>query len=111
MIKAAVTAIEFHLPDQVLTNDDLAAEFPEWPIDKIFDKTGIETRHIAAPGETAADLARQAALKMFAGGAAKAEEIDFLILCTQAPDYLLPTTACLLQEALGITVTAGALDI
>ncbi len=110
-MRAAITAIEFHLPDQVLTNDDLAAEFPEWPIGKIFDKTGIEARHIAAPGETASDLARQAALKLFASGAAKADEIDFLILCTQAPDYFLPTTACILQDALGIPTTTGALDI
>src|SRR6185312_13586609 len=111
MMKAAIAAIEFHLPERIVTNNDLVADFPDWQIDKIFDKTGIESRHIAAAGETAGDLARLAALKLFASGAVKPDEIDFLILCTQAPDYFLPTTACILQDTLGIPTSAGALDI
>lgn len=110
-MKAAITAIEYHLPIKTVSNHDLSAEFPEWPMAKIGAKTGIETRHIAALDETAGDLGVAAARKLFASGVAVPAEIDFLILCTQAPDYVLPTTACILQNTLGIPVTAGALDI
>ncbi|QJD99018.1 ketoacyl-ACP synthase III [Massilia forsythiae] len=98
------------LPAQVLANDELAALYPEWSADKILAKTGIRARRLAAPGETAADLAAAAAERLFAQGVVARAEIDFILLCTQAPDYLLPTTACVLQERLGIARSAGALD-
>jgi 3-oxoacyl-[acyl-carrier-protein] synthase-3 len=77
---------------------------------KIDAKTGIECRHISAPDECASDLAVEAAKKLFASGAAKPDEIDYVLLCTQSPDYFLPTTACLVQDRLGIPTSAGALD-
>ena len=107
---AAVRAIEYHLPEGVLTNDELAGAFPGWTPAKIADKTGIVQRHIAAPQECASDLAVAAARKLFASGACRPEEIDFLLLCTQSPDYFLPTTACILQDRLGLPTSAGALD-
>jgi 3-oxoacyl-[acyl-carrier-protein] synthase-3 len=110
-VAAAIRAIATHLPEQILSNEELAAAFPGWPASKILDKTGIAERRIAAPGETAADLAFEAAAKLFASGQATPDEIDFLILCTQAPDYVLPTTACILQSRLGLRREIGALDI
>jgi 3-oxoacyl-[acyl-carrier-protein] synthase-3 len=110
MPRAAIAAIAHHLPDQRLTNELLAAEFPEWGAEKIAEKTGIQTRHIAAKGELSSDLAAAAAKKLFATGVVRAEDIDFVLLCTQTPDFALPTTACLLQHRLGIPTTAGALD-
>lgn len=110
-VAAAIRAIATHVPETILTNDQLAAAFPDWPAAKILDKTGIAERRIAAPEETAADLAYEAARKLFASGEAKAEDVDFLILCTQAPDYVLPTTACVLQSKLGLCTEIGALDI
>jgi 3-oxoacyl-[acyl-carrier-protein] synthase-3 len=107
---AAIRAVEYHLPEKSLTNQDLAAAFPEWTIDKITDKTGIRERRLAAPEECASDLAVTAAKKLFASGVYRPDEIDFLLLCTQSPDYLLPTTACLLQDRLGLPTSAGALD-
>jgi 3-oxoacyl-[acyl-carrier-protein] synthase III len=107
---AAVTAIDYHLPETVLTNDDLARAFPGWTPEKIAAKTGIFERRIAAPEECASDLAAAAACKLFARGACRREDIDFLLLCTQSPDYFLPTTACILQERLGLPRSAGALD-
>ena len=109
--KARIVDIAGHLPASVLTNDELASLFPGWPAEKIFLKTGISRRHIAAHGETAADLAFHAASKLFQKGKCCAMDIDYLILCTQAPDYILPTTACILQHRLGIATSAGALDI
>ncbi|HEX8449716.1 MAG TPA: hypothetical protein VF652_09010, partial [Allosphingosinicella sp.] len=94
----------------MLGNAELAGLFPGWSEAKILEKTGIEARRVAGPGETAADLAFEAARRLLSKGACAAEEIDFLIFCSQAPDYILPTTACLLQERLGLRRDIGAMD-
>jgi 3-oxoacyl-[acyl-carrier-protein] synthase-3 len=107
---AAIRAVAYHLPEATLSNEALAAAFPDWPADKIAGKVGIRIRHLAAPGECASDLAAAAARKLFATGVCAPQEIDFLLFCTQAPDYFLPTTACVLQERLGLPTAAGALD-
>lgn len=107
---AAVRAIEYHLPEAILTNEELACTSPGWTPKKIAAKTGIVQRRIAAPQECASDLAVAAAQKLFASGACHPEEIDFLLFCTQSPDYFLPTTACILQDRLGLPTSAGALD-
>lgn len=108
---AHIADLAGYMPEQVLGNDKLAAAFPTWPADKILDKTGIASRHIAASDQTAGDLAFEAATNLFARGAVQAAQVDFIILCTQAPDYILPTTACILQHRLGIRTAAGALDV
>jgi len=107
---AGVSAIEYHLPEKIVTTADLAAEFPEWSVEKIDSRTGIHERHVAAPGECASDLAVRAAEKLFASGAVSPQQIDFVLLCTQTPDYFIPTTACIVQDRLGIPHSAGALD-
>lgn len=108
---AGILGIEYVLPDAVLTNDELATEYQTWTADKILKKTGIESRHIAAAEETAADLGTLAAEKLFQSGIVKREEIDFIILVTQTPDYLLPTSSCLIQDRLGLNKNIGAFDI
>ena len=108
---AYISAIEYYLPEKVLTNEDLSRDFPEWGPDKILSKTGIACRHIAAPEETSVDMAVKAAEKMFAKGKVKREQVDFVILCTQSPDYYLPTSACILQDRLGIPTRAGSFDM
>jgi 3-oxoacyl-[acyl-carrier-protein] synthase-3 len=110
MPSATIKAIEYVLPDNVLTNEQLVQAFPEWTVEKIVSKTGIQNRHMAAQGEFASDLAVRAAKKLFDSGGCTPDEIDFILLCTQSPDYFLPTTACLVQHELGIPMTAGALD-
>jgi 3-oxoacyl-[acyl-carrier-protein] synthase-3 len=67
-------------------------------------------RHIAEEDECASDLAVQACRKLFASGSCRREDIDFLLFCTQSPDYFLPTTACMIQDRLGLPTTCGALD-
>lgn len=110
MPTAAIAAVTYALPERVVSNADLGAEFPEWGADKIAEKTGILRRHIAGPDETSADLAACAAEKLFATGIVARAEIDFVLFCTQTPDFALPTSACLLQHRLGLPTTAGALD-
>jgi 3-oxoacyl-[acyl-carrier-protein] synthase-3 len=107
---AAIRAVEYYLPERTLTNDDLAADFPGWTAEKIAAKTGISERRIAAPAECSSDLAVGAARQLFGTGVCKPEDIDFLLFCTQSSDYFLPTTACLLQERLGLPANSGALD-
>jgi 3-oxoacyl-[acyl-carrier-protein] synthase-3 len=107
---AAVGPIAVHLPERVETNAQLKAEFPSWDLDLIYEKTGIASRHIAAEGECASDLAVHAAQRLFHQYDVDPRSIDFVLLCTQTPDYPLPTTACLLQSRLGLKTSVGALD-
>lgn len=110
MSAATICAIDFHLPKNVLSNAELAAEFPSWGAEKIAQKTGIVERHIAADGECSSDLAEIAARKLLSRVQMDPKDVDFLIFCTQTPDFGLPTSACLLQNRLGLPTTAGALD-
>lgn len=108
---ARLLDIAAFLPAGRLDNSALEALYPAWPASKIYEKTGIHTRAIAGPLETAGDLAFHAAQALFIQGKVSREDVDFIILCTQAPDYVLPTTACVLQHRLGIPTSAGALDV
>ena len=108
---AVIAAIAHHLPARELTNEDLASELGDWTPEKIFEKTGIRTRRIAAAQECASDLGVAAAQRLFEGGACDPGAIDFLIFCTQSPDYFLPATACTVQARLGLRTSCGALDI
>jgi 3-oxoacyl-[acyl-carrier-protein] synthase-3 len=109
-MRAAIQAIEYHLPEALLDNATLAKDMEGWSAEKIAEKTGINSRHIVAEGECASDLAVKAAEKLLASPACPRESIDFVLLCTQSPDYFLPTTACLLQHRLKLRDTCGALD-
>ncbi|MEZ6045976.1 MAG: hypothetical protein R3C11_10440 [Planctomycetaceae bacterium] len=106
-MKASVKAVTYHLPEAVLENETLTAISAEMTSEKIVSKTGIVTRKIAAPGECASDLACQAAVQMFADGVCHPEEIDYILFCSQSPDYLMPTTACLIQQRLGVPRSSG----
>lgn len=107
---AYIKAISYYLPERVVTNEDLVKEFPEWDVEKVYSKVGVKERHLAAESETAGDLAEKAALKLFEEYQVSPSDIDFLLLCTQSPDYRLPSTACILQDRLGIPTSAGAFD-
>lgn len=107
---AALGPISIHFPATVETNEELAIAFPDWNVPLISSKTGIRQRYLAAPGECASDLGFHAASKLFCEHQVDPASIDFLLLCTQTPDYPLPTTACLLQDRLGLRTSCGALD-
>lgn len=109
-MKAYVKAISYYLPENILTNEDLVEEFPEWSVEKIANKVGVNKRHIAKIDETSADLATLAAEKLLEENDIDRNSIDFILFCTQSPDYFLPTSACLIQNRLNIPTTCGALD-
>ena len=107
---AKIKAISYYLPEKVLDNKKINEDFPEWSIDKISSKTGIYERHISDENEFTSDMAVTVSKKLFDEHNISPNDIDFVLLCTQSPDYFLPTTACLVQNRLNIPTTAGALD-
>jgi 3-oxoacyl-[acyl-carrier-protein] synthase-3 len=108
---AKIIDVAVYMPEKVLTNYELSSLYPDWSANKIFEKTGILERRIADEKQTAGDMAFEAASSLFKQGLVTADDVDFVILCTQAPDYILPTTACILQSRLGIRKKSGAIDI
>lgn len=107
---AFIKGISYYLPERVVTNEELLQDFPEWSVDKVAAKVGVNNRHLAAENETAGDMAEKAARKLFDEYSIDPKTIDFVMLCTQSPDHLLPSTACILQNRLGIPTSAGAFD-
>ena len=97
-MKAFIKNIVFYLPRQIKENTD----------NRLRKKTGIERRRIARNDETAADMAEKAAEKLFE--ITPRDSIDYILFCTQSPDYYLPTTSCILQDRLKLSNNIGALD-
>lgn len=103
-----IRKIDFYFPEGELDNAALARIFPGFSEKKIESKIGIRSRHIAAETETALDMGFAAAEKVLRDY--DKNRIDFLLFCTQSPDYILPTGACILQDRLGLSKKIGALD-
>ncbi|MBM3482659.1 MAG: ketoacyl-ACP synthase III [Alphaproteobacteria bacterium] len=102
MIRARVAGCGSYLPEKVLTNDELS-RLVETSNDWIVERTGIRERHIAAKGETTADLAEHAARRAIGAAGIKANALDLIVLATSTPDNTFPATATRLQARLGMT--------
>jgi 3-oxoacyl-[acyl-carrier-protein] synthase-3 len=111
VLYAGIRFVSYYLPEARLSNETLAALYPGWSAQKIFEKTGVRYRHIAAESETAADLAFLAAQRLFDERSIDRNSVDFLIFCTQEPDYILPSSSCILQDRLGLPMSCGAIDV
>lgn len=109
--KAYIKAVDYYLPENILTNEQIAERFPEWSAEKVASKVGISERHLSAPDETAADMAYKAAEKLFTENPDLRQSVDFLVLCSQSVDYKLPSSSCILQNRLGLKTACGAFDI
>lgn len=107
---AQIGPIATYLPETILDNNQLREAYPGWDMDSIEEKTGIFARHIADENEFVSDMAVSAAEKLFNQYNIDRNSIDYLLLCTQTPDYNLPTTACIVQNRLGLSQNIGALD-
>lgn len=109
-MRAFIKDIAYCLPEKVVTNVELEKAFPEWSVDKITNKVGVVERRIAMPDETAADFAVLAAETLFGKGTVKRSDVDFVLFCTQSSDYKLPSSACVIQDKLGLGTNCGAFD-
>lgn len=108
-MEAYIKAVAHQVGGHEITNTDIVRDFPDWSEKKISVKIGIDKRFVAGE-ETASDLAFKAAEKLIATENIDKSSIDALILCTQSPDYFLPTTACVLQNKLGLRTDIIAFD-
>lgn len=108
-MRVKIEAIEFALPEKIVTNQDLHDENPDWDMKNVEAKSGVVQRHIAADDETAFDLAARAADRLFAAGHDK-DAVDAVIFCTQSPDYIMPSNAFLLHAHLGLKDEVLAFD-
>lgn len=109
-MKAYIKGIAYYLPEKVVTNEELVKQFPEWTVEKISKKVGISERHVSTEDEKAGDMAVKAAEKLFAEKGIDRSVVDFVLLCTQSPDYPLPSTSCIIQNKLGLSIKCGAFD-
>jgi len=110
-MKAYIYDIEYFVPSNRLSNDDLSAINPDWNLNRIYDKTGISNRYLSNKDQTATDLAVEAGRLLLEKNSDLKDTVDYLILCTQSSDYYLPSSACLIQERLGLKQTIGAIDV
>lgn len=104
-----IVGIDYALPERIVTNEEVAKN-SKWTADEIYIKLGIKERHVVSENETASDLAFLAARQTLDKFGVAADQIDLLIFCSQCPDYALPTSACLLQNRLGISTRCAAFD-
>jgi 3-oxoacyl-[acyl-carrier-protein] synthase-3 len=98
---ARITGVGSFLPGQPVTNDDLALRGIETNDEWIVSRTGIKARHLAEPGQTSSELALEASRRALDAAGIDASELDLIILATSTPDFIFPSTACLLQGKLG----------
>lgn len=110
MIHSKITGTGSYLPAKVLTNYDLE-KIVNTSHDWIVTRSGIVERHIAADNELTSDLALQASRKAIEAAGISANEIDLIIVATTSPDHLFPSTACVLQDKLGIKNHGPAFDL
>ncbi len=109
MIWSRIIGTGSYLPPRVVTNDDLAKQMDttdEW----IRTRTGIRQRHIAEPSQASSDLGVEASRAALAAARISPQEIDLIIAATATPDYIFPSTACIMQAKLGMKGCA-AFDI
>lgn len=101
MIFSRIAGTGSYLPPRVVTNDELAKRLDTsdaW----IRERTGIRQRHIAGESQTSSDLALEASRRALEGAGLQADDIDLIIVATSTPDFIFPSTACLLQAKLGV---------
>jgi 3-oxoacyl-[acyl-carrier-protein] synthase-3 len=100
LLKAKISALGCYTPPRVLTNQDLE-KLVETNDQWIMERTGIRERHIAGPEMATSDMAIEAARCALAQRGIDATEINAIIVCTVTPDYMFPSTACLVQNGIG----------
>jgi len=101
MLHSRIAGTGSYLPERLVTNRELESRIEttdEW----IVSRTGIESRHVAADGELTSDLALQAARRAMESAGVGPADVDMIIVATTTPDMVFPSTACILQDKLGV---------
>lgn len=110
-MSCSIQAIEYFLPSDLVTNDSLAIEHPEWDMSQVVNRSGVVSRHLADNKTTALDLAAISTRQLLENHSVPVESIDLLIFCTQSPDYIIPPNSYLLHERLKLGTHIQAIDI
>jgi 3-oxoacyl-[acyl-carrier-protein] synthase-3 len=110
LIYSTITGTGSYLPERIMTNAELE-KMVDTTDDWIQVRTGIKQRHIAAEGETTCDMSEQASLRAIEAAGIDKNDIDLIVLATTTADLIFPSTACLLQDRLGITNNSAAFDV
>lgn len=110
MCNAIITGTGSHVPEKILTNDDLSRNLGEDINEFVTNVIGITERHVCAEDESAADLATEAARKALEAANVKAEELDLIVLATDTPEYVSPATSVVVQHRIGAK-NAGTFDV
>ena len=108
-MKSAIEQIEYYLPSYSENLNEMKIDNPDWDINEIIKTTGINKIYISK--ESILDMSVKAANKLFLKNNYKKENLDFLVLVTQSPDFPLPTTACVIQDKLGLKKECLSFDI
>ena len=111
MINCEIKHIEYVLPSVLLDNEFFKSNNPDYNLTRFEEKVGIKSRYICNENESTLTLAIKAVNKLIEKNNIQTKDIDFLILCTQSPEYMLPTTSCIIQERCHLPNNIGALDI
>jgi 3-oxoacyl-[acyl-carrier-protein] synthase-3 len=107
---AYIAGIEYAFPEHKISTSELAEKHPEWRMDQVVLRTGVETRYWCESGETALDLAETACRRLIKRMGNDLKQIDVILFCTQSPDHIMPPNACILQHRLNLPRTVAALD-
>lgn len=110
-MEISITSLAYSLPPEKITGAELSARFGGAAMRKIEAVSGILERRRAGAGVCASDLAAGAARLLFSGAGYSPKDFDLLIFASQTPDYLIPTTACILQDRLGMDNSCAAFDL
>jgi 3-oxoacyl-[acyl-carrier-protein] synthase-3 len=103
-----ISFIDYYVPESLVNNQEIVSVMPGWTEDKIYSKIGIKYRHRSEQNQTSLDLATSACLKI--ADKVDLSKVESLILCTQSPEYLLPTGACILQQRIGLNSNTMCFD-
>jgi 3-oxoacyl-[acyl-carrier-protein] synthase-3 len=106
-----ILAIEYYLPEKILTNFELEELHPDWDMGKIFTKTGVKSRHIASETETALDISIKATEKLLNKNYIEKDKIDGIVFCTQSQDYLMPSNSFLIHKHFKFKSNVWTFDI
>lgn len=105
-----IKAIEYHLPEKIVTNEEMQRQHPQWDMETVGKKSGVFQRRLAKEEQTAFDLAREAVEKLFSSGHVSPANVQGLIFCTQSPDYIMPSNAFLIHRHFKLAQEVWAFD-